>query len=536
MNLKNIKRLILLVFLSLIFMSCKKTAEQVQIEPVTFTFYSSDLNEPLNFDDVIANEITRRTGVKLEFYQIRLNENDDIDLMIVNDQYPDLIFAKSGLSKLIEVGSVIPLDELIENYGLNIKSLYGDQLVRLRNSLEDPSIYTVGTYEIHQKVMETSGNLQIQNAVLREYGYPKIKTLSDFENILMAYKKKYPVINGKKTVGISLLTDSWYWYISLSNPSNYALGYPDDGQWIVDQSTLKAQYKFLNPQMISFYKWLNKLYHEGLLDPESFTQDLNLLDSKLQNGNVLSTSLPLYLLTDIQKKIIQNGMEQRTFAYLPVVENENISDQFLKNYGFSGGWGIAITKDCKDKEKAFKFLDWMCSEEALILTNWGIEGQDYYYDQNNVRVSFPNVDEIRGVGKWRYPFPEPGDGYFDSTGNHITKLSKSEIIKTYTDTENETLNAYGAELWIDLFTPDSELEVSKYGQIWQYPLNSQMNNLVSDVDEYVKQSLIKMILGPAKDFDNAWKKMNDQIVSMGINNVGNEISNMIQMKMELWNK
>jgi len=49
----------------------------------------------------------------------------------------------------------------------------------------------------------------------------------------------------------------------------------------------------------------------------------------------------------------------------------------LKDYGLSGGWGIAITTACKDPLRAFEFLDWMCSKEAQILVNWGIEGVNY---------------------------------------------------------------------------------------------------------------------------------------------------------------
>ena len=113
-------------------------------------------------------------------------------MLIANGEYPDFIFAKGDLVRLIEAHAVIPLDDYIDKYGDNIKKLYGKEIVKLRNTLEDPSIYSFGTYEIKTKVMETSGNLQIQNAVLREFGYPSIKTLTDYENLLLAYKKKYP--------------------------------------------------------------------------------------------------------------------------------------------------------------------------------------------------------------------------------------------------------------------------------------------------------------------------------------------------------
>ena len=526
-------KIFLLLLISLTFFSCKKESNQT-FELKEFTFYSSDLNEPLFFDDPIAQEISKRTGVTLKFYQnTSPNVGDDIDLMLANNSYTDYIFAKSGINRLIEAGAVTPLDEYIEKYGNNIKKLYKNEIVKLRNTIEDPQIYTVGTYEIKSKVMETSGNIQIQNAVLKEFGYPSIKTLDDLENILKAYIKKYPEINGHKTQGLSLLTDSWYWYVCLSNPGNFVIGYPDDGQWIVNQDTMQATYKFLHPDMKIFYKWLNKIYYEGLLDPESFTQDISLWKSKIENGIVLSTASPDYLLTDSTKYLIQNYQESRTFAYLPVMANSNFKDQNLKDYGYSGGWGIAISSSCKDKISAFKFLDWMCSEEAQILTNWGRENIDYYY-QDGVRKSFPNVDSSIGVGKWVYPFPQAGEGYLDSTGNPMAKVSRSEIIQNYTQTEIDTLNAYGVEIWADLFTQPENLQVSKHGQVWQYPLNPQLNDLINRVDEYVKKSLIKMIVGPQNSFDASWEEMKKNIISMGIKDVEEEITKLIQMKIKLW--
>jgi len=523
---------IFICLISQIAAGCKRKEEV--ISPVTFTLFSSDLTEAQSFNDMIAQEITKATGVSLDFKYPLINQTDSILLMIANDSFPDLIYAKGDLSRLIEAEAVIPLDDYIEKYGSNMKKLYGDQIVRLRNTIEDPSIYSVGTYQIKTKNYEICGNLQLQHAVLKEFGYPKINTLEDYENILLAYIKKYPEINGHKTVGFSIFTDSWYWYLTLANPGNYVIGYPDDGQWIVDQDNMKAIYKFLHPEMYHYYKWLNKIYNEGLLDPESFTQNIDLWHSKLQAGYVLGTTYPLWGLKEIKNHMLEDGMPERTFAYLPVTASEKYKDPSMKDYGFSGGWGIAITKSCKDPVRAFKFLDWMCSEEAQILNNWGIQGVHFYYDNQGIRKSYPNIKEEDGVGRYLYPFPQGGSGYIDSTGNPLAKESKENVIQSYSDVEKETLYAYGAEIWPDLFPSAQELGISKHGQVWQYTLTSSMSQIIEEADAYVKASLIKMILAPEEGFESSWKEMQRQLVELGVDKVGEEITNMIKMKMELW--
>ncbi|MCQ2591531.1 MAG: extracellular solute-binding protein [Treponema sp.] len=530
------KGFFLLIFFCLIFISCKKKSDiSNQKEIVHFSFYSADLTEEMDFEDDIAKEITNRTGVILDLIPRSAAMSDAITLMIANDNLSDYIYAKGDMSKLIEAGAVLPLDDFIEKYGENIKKLYGDQLVRLRYSLSDPSIYTVGTYEIKSKKLEVSGNMQLQHSVLKEFGYPKIQTLDDYENILKAYIAKYPKINNHKTIGMSLLTDSWFWYLTLSNPGGFVLGYPDDGQWIVDQDTMIATYKFLHPQMQVYYKWLNKIYNEGLLDPESFTQTEEDWRRKLKEGFVLGTTYPNWGFPEIKTELIKNDMQERMMAYLPVTVSEEIKDPSLKDYGFSGGWGIAISKNCKDPEKAFKFLDWFCSEEAQILVNWGIEDQHYYYDNNGERKSFPYLDEQTiGIGRWVYPFPQGGSGYTDSTGNPLAKISIENIKQNYSSSEQETLQAYGVDLWTDLFPSPQELKVSKHGQVWQYALNGKMTDKVNEVDNYVKEALINMIIGSTDKFDESWNQMQKTIIDLGIKEIETEITRLIDEKMQLW--
>lgn len=531
---KSLLLIFLLFIYSIVLLSCKADKENEFKKAKTFTFYSTDLSEPNYFNDPIAKEITKKTGVTLKFQYPKHSSAEEISLMIVNENYPDLIFAKSDITKLIDAKAVIPLDEYIEKYGDNIKKLYGNELVKLRYTLDDPSIYTVGTYELKNNTYQVAGTMQLQNAVLKEFAYPKISTLEDFENILLAYMKKYPEINGHKTIGLSLLTDDWYWLVGLSNPGNYLIGFPDDGQWIVDQESMIATYKFLHPEMHTFYKWLNKIYHEGLLDPESFTQNIDIWHTKLSNGYVLGTTYPYWGLQDIQTELQNNGLIERTFAYLSVTANKKYKDPSLKDYGYSGGWGIAISRNCEDPIGAFKFLDWMCSEEAQILTNWGIEGINYYYDAQGKRISKTIDSKENGVGTWLYPFPEAGPGYIDSTGNSLGKNQKETVMNQYNYVEKETLKAYGVDVWTDLFPSPEDLGVSKHGQIWQYPIDQKDTAIIEKADSYVKESLIDMIIGPEEDFDTAWLTMQKKLKEMGVEEVGQNVTRLIKNKKELW--
>ena len=157
-------------------------------EMVTLQFFNGDGSLDIKFDDEIAQEITRRTGVRLEITApMAGDEAQDIALMIAQDEYPDLMYAKGSIDLLIGAGAVMPLDDLIEEKGDHLKAMYGDQLGRLRHTLANPSTYHVGTFGVNDHILETSGTAQIQMEVMRELGYPQLNTLTDFEQDIKTY-------------------------------------------------------------------------------------------------------------------------------------------------------------------------------------------------------------------------------------------------------------------------------------------------------------------------------------------------------------
>jgi putative aldouronate transport system substrate-binding protein len=511
--------------------------------PITFTLYNEDATEDMLFNDPVAQEITKRTGVTLKIDRPVGGDQQAIPIMIASGQYPDLIFAKGNLALLVDAGAILTLDDLIEKRGRYIKQLYGNLLPRLRNSTDDPNIYNVGTYAVHNGMWDTSGTMQIQHAVLKDQGYPRMRTLEDYERAIKGYLAKYPTINGRRTIGFSLLIDTWQWYIDLSNPSCFLLGYPDDGQWLVDQNTLEAYYKFLHPQAKEYYKWLNRMNVEGILDPESFTQTEDEWRAKIAQGRVLGIAYPNWGYGDARQSLISDGMPERTYAYLPITLNESIRNASLMDPGFSGGWGIAITTACKDPERAFEFLDWWCSEDAQVLINWGIEGTNYNViggkrvvpeQERLTSISDPNYGRRTGVGIYSHPFPQYGRGYIDRTGNYITRDSPATIKENYLPVENETLAAYGVEMWTDLFPSAESLGVTRHGQAWQYTLPPDLNAKTSEADDYIKTALSQAVLGRPADFDAAWDRIIRDLRAIGIEDANKALTELVKDKVRLW--
>lgn len=516
--------------------------------PITLTFFNCDLNEDWDFTDDVAKKITELTGVTLEITHPVAGDAQAIPLMIASGEYPDLIYAKGDTGKLIDAGAIIKLDDMIEEKGDNLKALYGDQLDRLRASADDPSIYTVGTYGVSAEVYEPGGTLQVQHDVLKDAGYPEINTIYEYEELIKNYIAENPTTeDGQQRIGLSLMASDWRWLITTGNIASAAIGIPDDGQFAVNDETGETTYKFTLPEIKEYFQWLNHMNDIGLLDPESFTQKEDTYKAKISSGRVVGLSDAAWDYSDAEKTLLSEGKAGSTYARLAVTVSDEYKDQSLKDYGFGGGWGIAISESCENKERAFEFLDWMASDEAQVLLNWGIEGEHYTIEDGK-RVVLPEVQEQKntdpdfgkktGIGAYVYPFPQRGVGAVDSTGNSYTTTTIESVVANYNDAQKETLAGYGIDNFTEMFPSSEELGISKHGQVWQYTIPSDGDIFIiqQKCDDYIQQAITQAILGKPADFDKAWDEIQKTLVSYGVDTLNEEMTALTKERLELWNE
>lgn len=518
-------------------------------EPITLTIFSTDLSEDIPFTDDVAKKITELTGVTLKFEHPVAGDTQAVPLMIASGEYPDIIFAKGDTSKLVDAGALIKLDDYIEESGDNLKALYGDQLTRLKYSKEDPSIYTVGTYGVVNKLFDPKGIMQIQHQVLKEMGYPEINTIYDYEKVIEEYLAKNPKTeDGQDRIGLTLMASDWRWLITVGNRASFAAGIPDDGQFAVSEDG-KATYKFLLPEVKEYFKWLNNMNAKGLLDPESFTQKEDTYKSKISSGRVVGLADEYWDYSSAVVSLVGEGKEEQTYAGLPVViDDSKQKAPTLKDYGFSAGFGFGVSSSSKNAQRAFEFLDWMASDEAQVLINWGIEGTHYTVNAEGKREFLPEIQEQAntdpdfskktGVGLYVYPFPQRGIGAIDSNGDSYSTNTIESVMKNYNSADKETLAAYGVETWTELYPSAEELGVSPHGQVWQLniPSDSDMAIIQKKADDYIQQATTQAILGKPEEFDAAWDEITKTLESYNVESLNEGVTGLIEARLELWNE
>lgn len=496
--------------------------------PITFEYFNAD-GKNGNWDNPVAKAITEATGVTLDVSYPVASQGDakeDVALMIANDEYPDMIYAKGSATDLYQAGALIDMTDLIEKYGPNIKKMYGAELEKLKWSQDDPGIYQLSYAGVNQKTLTTGGSCQIQWAALKENDYKYPKTLDEYEKMIKSYLAAHPKTeDGLDMIGITMSASDWHWMITLGNPAGLiADASPDNGQWIIDDE-YNVHYKHVTDEEKEYFKWLCRMYNEGILDPNFATQTDDDYIAKVASGRVVAITDAEWHYSQCEATLVADGKVDQTYVGLPVTLREDQVEKALLYQGTTVGWGIGITKSCEDPVRAIKFLDYLCSDEGQILYHWGIEGENYFLDDDGqpyrtdeeVAKAQSDPDYAKNTGIDNYTgFPIYGTGSYSEDGFPYTPTTKESVIANYNTAEKEGCEAMGFEMLTDMFAQPEEFDLLPYSALWAYQHPQELAEKQTILDEIAWPGLVKCVTGTEDEFDANWESMVQELTDNGL--------------------
>lgn len=498
-------------------------------DPITFKYYNADGKNGNWSETAVGAAITEATGVTLEVsYPVSStgDPSEDISLMIAEDNYPDLIYSKASVTNLYEAGALVDMTDLIEQYGPNIKKMYGDEFEKLKWGSGDEGIYQLSYAGVRGQIFSTGGTCQIQYAVLKENDYKYPTTLAEYEAMIKSYLEAHPTTeDGLETIGITMSASDWHWMITLGNPAGFiADAAPDNGQWLIDEN-YNCTYKHSSDDEKEYFRWLSRMYDEGILDPNFATQTDDDYIAKLASGRVVAITDANWHYYQAHAALKAENKLDKTYCGLPVTMNADDKAPTLMYQGLQVGYGLAITKSCEDPVRAIQFLDYLCSDEGAILYRWGIEGEHYFLDENGKRYrtpeeiakaqSDPDYSKTTGIGNYT-GFPIYGDGVLDDNGDYMTPSSRESVIAEYNEEEKAACEAWGVEMLIDIFPQPDEFETPPYSPLWAYAIPQELSNNVTILDEIAFPGLVKCVTEPESSFDANWDAMIAELEANGL--------------------
>lgn len=505
--------------------SGNETPEQ-DLSPIEFTINTSD--DKLKWDTPINKIITEKTGVTLKYDLTVGDQFQRWDLWLASNDYPDIVVLDPKYTlKYKEAGAIIPLNDLIDKYGPNIKEKFGEHLDLLKD--ENGEIYSLySVIKAKEASPDLQGNFIIQYDVLKDAGYPEIKTLQQLHDIVKTYKEKYPQIDGKETIGFGAYMAGWTMKHAFNNPVIFGNGWADHGNYQISEAG-EVTYNPISEETRIYYRYLNQMYNEGLFDKEAFSMDEKAFQAKVAQGRVLAAYAPGWLVSDAEKSLRAAGMPERAYAHLPIYFNDGIVDRSNATTPTSAGnYQWAISKKAKNPERIIQFIDYLFSDEAQVLTHWGIEGEDYTVVDGK-RVISPDlvtkrqtdqmIDYDRGfmsVGTGSTFWFGIGNGAKLADGDYATPVTKDVVSQGYDGMTKEVLAKYGKQVWADFLAP---VEYTP-GFLWQLTPPEETKVEEQKIDDLWRKNIPKIIMAKdEKAFEEAWSAMKADIEKAGVDKV-----------------
>lgn len=482
------------------------TAEVDTKKPVT---YSINVVDP-KFKwagTPVGDAFTEATGVTMNYTPVIGDVNQKYEIWAASGDYTDiLMLTPYHLQRFKNNGNIIPLEDLIDQYGPNIKKKLGKYYDLLKD--EDGHIYSIyGIRQANESPAGTQASFAVQYKVLEEAGYPEIKTLDQLFEVIKAYYEKHPTVDGSKTIpwsGLGL-------QMIANNSAISAAGKPDHGAYFMDENN-NVKLAYTAEFTKEYLKFLNRFHQEGMLDPELFSLNQETGSAKIAQGRVLGGYFPQWLLSNPESTLTATGKTDSLYAKFPVLLNDGVEDKANAMVLPSSSNYWSITDKAKNPERIIQFIDYLFTDEGQKLINWGVEGAHYdVVDGKRVRkqevIDGPNENPDYGYNQG---FGGPvvvfsyGDGAKLDDGDYATSSTRESIKNLLDPKTKEVLSKYNKELWSDFLSEPALIPAF----LWQVPRPEYVQDIqyiFDDLQPIVNKEVPRIIMSKSDaDFEQSW--------------------------------
>ncbi len=307
--------------------------------------------------------MTKETGVKTEYMVLQQNAlQEKIPIMLATDDLPDVFFGQrfttTEIMKYGKAGSFVPLNDYIEQYGDMIKEKI-DMVEGAWAGIHCPdgNIYSLPSLTI---AFSSSGNgLSLNEKWMKNLGLENPETVDDLYNVLKAFKEQDADGDGDPNNEIPLTGSS------TEMPLRYyllqAFGFIGYGDICLTRDG-DACYIPLHKKYYDYLVYMNKLWSEGLIDPDYYTQNQQSIYAKgeQQKFGAFPFWAAYYFTEDwqdwelITPTVEKAGQEPLTFLNTPYD---------LGRY--------TVTKACKNPDVAVRWANLFYTPEVCKLVMYG---------------------------------------------------------------------------------------------------------------------------------------------------------------------
>lgn len=378
----------------------KGTTLPIVNEPVTINVVKErhmlDTTESYN-EKAAWKNIPDETGITIEWTELAAGTaTERVPLMLSSGDLPDVFWGCLSDAQILQnEKNLVPLEDLMADFAPNSLATYDQLGVDWRQIATTPSGHIYGLLGRYESLYENSGDgIQIINkAWLDKVGLGVPTTLDEFTEVLKAFKEKDPNGNGQADE-IPYSFSENMWCAAITNTMGWwGIGNGDGGSSTAASRNFsirdgKVLGNVNTDEYRQYLEYHHKLYSEGLMDQEGFSQNTEVFSTKIKSGQVgtyFSWTALEYLTSEQEKDWVVVPPIQAIEGVEPIANGEVNRSTLQKNK-----W--VVSTSCEHPEAAIRLWDYQARDvESKMTVAMGEKGKlwDEYEDGSGYYFKVP---------------------------------------------------------------------------------------------------------------------------------------------------
>jgi putative aldouronate transport system substrate-binding protein len=425
------------------------------------------------------------------------------NILIASGDYPDVIagwlVGANDVITLAAEEAILPLEDLIDTYTVNIKEVLDMPGIRKRMTLPDGHIYSP-PYVIEEPMVTFHPWINVK--WLKQLGLSMPATTEEFKQVLVAFRDNIPPVRGQKIIPFS-------WDPNQLNLGVLANWFGLDAHDFFTLINGQIEITINRPEFKEFLIYFSGLYREGLLDPELFTQDKTSWTAKGKQG--LYGGAYCYWPDDFAQRITEDiTVNQWDYEALPPLRAPGLEKPQFRRSTFGATLfrtQFIITDNAVNPITIIKWLDYVYGEQQSLETKYGPLGLKF---EKLPDGRYREID----ISSWTEEQKEK----YDSNNNFIGSLPK------YMRPGNKVLPPEGK-------IPEYDIKVDSDALYEPYLLQENIPDFWLDrktaqdlaviaqpIGYYYRQKIAEWISGQA-DINAEWDAYAAELDRLGIQNL-----------------
>ena len=433
-----------------------------------------------NVDEMeMFNILEEMTNLHINWISIpRAAKKEKMAVMFADNDLPDAFWGRQSMQHMDAVkygdqGIMAPLEDYVEECMPNMMNVLG-MYPEVYGAITSDSghIYSLPRVKYGFGVEGfPNAQMYINKQWMDNLNLEMPKTTDDIYNVLKAFKEQDADGDGDATNEIPYSVGPGYKVDSVLLGSFGVLNSKD--YLFHNMADKRLDFMANSDEYKAFLSYINKLSTEGLLDPESFTQDVTQFAgraSKAEFGMISDWGGNPYTLDG-------------TYVVMPMPAGPNGDRMTQKANGAVGACNFAITTQCKDIPTLLRWADIFYDADTLLTLQFEYGPLGINIEQlEDGTIDFLPTPEDTSYGKFKRANSTLScPGYLSKEINDIVHHSETEKFFIDAATSGEYLANATTEL-----VPSLTLSVEE---------SSEMSIMKTDLVNYIKETTANMMAG-----------------------------------------